>query len=639
MLNYIKQKNIADLNQDLEHIGFRQVQQYISLYKRFFTLNETNWDKIQLNSQYIIDRVFPPQSNEDGETEEPTINHIHNISIKVPAQTPTQSQSKECSAFLKCIPIHDIYTYLCGEVDINSIKLPEYTRDIEENWNHPNDGYTSYTDGFFYFLSSKLHEVHNFPNAIQYYGTHVAVQDKLCINVFDELDYLQGYDFFMENIGKRFNFVDKSIRLSQTRTNRIALEIDDNETNADILCLNEENVDDLSSKFELLFVDSSSSTVTDTNDASNTIIADIEPVYESNFYQEKNTTNHVSNESNENNDSEEDNDSGDNGEDSNNDDDETSSIFSYDTVGSESEESDDEDSEDEDEEDENEDDDEVLKLEVYNYPVQLLWLENITGITLDKYITDVLFNISDNEMIEKEFASIFMQIIMTLLTYQKTFQMTHNDLHTNNIMCENTDIEYIDYVYNDKTYRVKTYGKIWKIIDFGRAIYKYNGRNLWSSNFNAKGEAKSQFNCPPYYNTSKDLITPTYSFDLCRLGCSLFDFFCEDIDDWRQAEENMLLDETKLTNLYAFICWLCKDGLNKNILYKSLNKERYSGFLLYKMITRKVTHTTPENALETKFIQQYLLNSTEVGDLPEPSQQKIMRFSLDELPEYYKEEE
>ena len=39
----------------------------------------------------------------------------------------------------------------------------------------------------------------------------------------------------------------------------------------------------------------------------------------------------------------------------------------------------------------------------------------------------------------KEWKSCLFQIIMTLLTYQKMFNFTHNDLHTNNIMYKETD--------------------------------------------------------------------------------------------------------------------------------------------------------------------------------------------------------
>ena len=39
----------------------------------------------------------------------------------------------------------------------------------------------------------------------------------------------------------------------------------------------------------------------------------------------------------------------------------------------------------------------------------------------------------------KEWESCLLQIIMILLTYQKAFNFTHNDLHTNNIIFNRTE--------------------------------------------------------------------------------------------------------------------------------------------------------------------------------------------------------
>ena len=62
------------------------------------------------------------------------------------------------------------------------------------------------------------------------------------------------------------------------------------------------------------------------------------------------------------------------------------------------------------------------------------------------------------------------------------FNFTHNDLHTNNIMYVETDTILILF-YNNKYYKVPTYGKIFKIIDFGRAIYTYKNELMCSDSF------------------------------------------------------------------------------------------------------------------------------------------------------------
>ena len=60
---------------------------------------------------------------------------------------------------------------------------------------------------------------------------------------------------------------------------------------------------------------------------------------------------------------------------------------------------------------------------------------------------------------------------MILITYQKMFSFTHNDLHTNNIMYIETEKRFLYYKINHRHYKIPTYGKIFKIIDYGRAIY------------------------------------------------------------------------------------------------------------------------------------------------------------------------
>ena len=117
------------------------------------------------------------------------------------------------------------------------------------------------------------------------------------------------------------------------------------------------------------------------------------------------------------------------------------------------------------------------------------------------------------------------------------FNFTHNDLHTNNIMFNKTDKQFLYYRYNKVYYKVPTYGRLFKVIDFGRSIYSFKGKFICSDSFHPKGDAATQYNCQPYMNDKKPRLDPNPSFDLCRLGCALYDFFMDDIDDvktvWR----------------------------------------------------------------------------------------------------------
>ena len=249
----------------------------------------------------------------------------------------------------------------------------------------------------------------------------------------------------------------------------------------------------------------------------------------------------------------------------------------------------DEDSDGDDDEDEYEDD-ETLWATIKNFPVSAIMLEKCDN-TLDSLM------MQEKEMTENEWRSALMQVIMTLITYQKLFGFTHNDLHTNNIMFIYTEKEYIYYHFNKKYYRVPTYNRAFKIIDFGRAIYKYKSKIICSDSFSMTGDAATQYNCEPYLNDKKPRLEPNFSFDLCRLGCSIFDYFIDDI-----SSVAAICKKEPLAKL--IVEWVTDDQ-NRNILYKANGEERYPDFKLYKMIARSVHNHTPQAQLAKPIFAEY----------------------------------
>ena len=205
------------------------------------------------------------------------------------------------------------------------------------------------------------------------------------------------------------------------------------------------------------------------------------------------------------------------------------------------------------------------------------------------------------EMSQKKWIACLFQIIMTLVTYQKLFNFTHNDLHTNNIMFISTDKKYLNYKFNGQHYRVPTYGRIYKIIDFGRAIYNFNGKQIISDSFYLKGDAAGQYNFSACKNINKREILPNKGFDLCRLGCALYDYFINDVEQKLETPLEKLIDE-----------WVTDDS-GKNILYKINGEERYPDFKLYKMISRKCTKHTPELQLEKDIFTTFLSSKKKIG--------------------------
>ena len=82
---------------------------------------------------------------------------------------------------------------------------------------------------------------------------------------------------------------------------------------------------------------------------------------------------------------------------------------------------------------------EKLYATINKFPVQVIAMECCDD-TLDNLIIT-------SDLTNEEWIAALMQIIMILITYQQVFSFTHNDLHTNNIMYNDTDEKYIYYLY------------------------------------------------------------------------------------------------------------------------------------------------------------------------------------------------
>jgi hypothetical protein len=234
-------------------------------------------------------------------------------------------------------------------------------------------------------------------------------------------------------------------------------------------------------------------------------------------------------------------------------------------------------------------DDEQIIVKIKDFPIQAILLEKCVS-TLDRIMMT-------DELTKEEWSSILFQIIMTLIMYQKMFEFTHNDLHTNNVMFIETTEEFLYYFYEDQYYKVPTYGRIFKIIDFGRAIYKFRGELICSDSFHPKGDAATQYNFPPYYNPDKPTVEPNFSFDLCRFACALFDYF---IYDLRKVEKLCKSDPI----IKLVVKWTTDDK-GRNVLYKSNGEERYPDFKLYKMISRSVHGHIPSNEIHNPLFDTY----------------------------------
>ena len=479
--------------------------------------------------------------------------------------------------FVKFAPLLDPVRYLIGRYKFQPVlDLPSLEGTCHEKLSTPHNA--SYIDNFFCYLSNQLLHTHKFEHGIEYYGSYVGVQKKYRMNLADDMDYLVQSEYFNENRGKLYELEQGENPFANfgSRNNKNKLNIHGG-SNVSRISLDEVLIDEVAEEVTIEEVDE--------------IIVD-ECVYEKESVvssQDSSNDSQVNYSS-----SEEDEEDEDEDEDEDEEEEDDEEGEDEDEEGEE-----DEEEEDEDEDEEGEDEDESEESEVplngyiYDFPIQMICLEKCQG-TLDRLF---LKRILDMETA----ASALFQVIMTLMAYQKAFAFTHNDLHTNNIMYMDTQEEFIYYkAAGGKTYKVPTYGRIFKLIDFGRAIYRFQGRVFCSDSFAPGGDASTQYNCEPFMNEKKPRLDPNMSFDLCRLGCSIYDFILEVEEEQAADFEPDLLQQT-------IIDWVTDDN-GKNILYMKNGEERYPNFKLYKMIARTVHNKTPEDQLKNPLFASFETN-------------------------------
>ena len=607
-VNYVKRKNaklFSDFN-DVNKIDLTNVHNYNPLYARFFSLNNTNFNSINLNHKWYLHEIFENKSdnsenksdnseyksdnseNKSDNSVDYLLTNIYNCCLK----NSVTERKKNKDVFFKIAPLINPCYYLIGKINHQKedlFQLPFLSNDempdneVYTKMNNPNN--SSYIDGFFTFLSSRLGEHYNFPNSIEFYGAFNGIKNNYKLNIFDDLEMLEDSDFFLKNHKKLYNieyfddfFDGTHTKKTIKRVNNITpLSIEsfediiienDNDNNDEVETSNIKlvNLNDLKSLSidinDYNFNDSKKSL---SDDYSNSCSSHSEETSESNkddISTEEMTTNTN-----------------------------TDSNTSYSSMS-----------------------EEYIIANIFKFPVHVICMESCIC-TFNHFIMN-------NEMTTEEWYASLMQIIMILLIYQKAFNFTHNDLHTNNIMFNYTETKYIYYIYNGNTYKVPTFGKIFKIIDFGRSIYTFDKKIFCSDSYEKDGDAYEQYNCEPYLNHNKPRIEPNMSFDLCRLGCSLFDYLIHDI-----CETTKLLNETNIKSLNyvkkLIIEW-CLDDKGTNVLYKSNGRERYLGFKLYKMITRCVHNHTPEAQLDRDCFKQYIFKGK--------VKSKTLITNIDEIP-------
>ena len=208
-LMYHKCKNVS-LFETLEgaNTGLHNLQNYMPIYRRFFSLSDTNHNNINLNHRCHATSV---QSG----------GNKNNVAAVF------ESDDKK-RVFIKYSPLLDPIKYLSGKYDMAAsdlLVLPSYANPEpcsvhQKKMNDPNN--SSYVDSFFTYLTSQVLDTHGFVHGLEFYGSFLGNQDEFTVNVYDELEYFSTCDFFLKKRNELFRLDEMSCNLFDSNRRRHA---------------------------------------------------------------------------------------------------------------------------------------------------------------------------------------------------------------------------------------------------------------------------------------------------------------------------------------------------------------------------------------------------------------------------------
>lgn len=265
--------------------------------------------------------------------------------------------------------------------------------------------------------------------------------------------------------------------------------------------------------------------------------------------------------------------------------------------------------------------------EFHRFPVQVTFLERAEG-TLDELLDEEDDeNPAFVETREERWSSWLFQIISALSVAQHWFGFVHNDLHTNNVMWSGTGETHIYYrIHKGKEItfrRIPTFGRILKIIDFGRSSFTLpeSGGFFISDAFFPGNDASNQYNWEPFYEEGKK-IGPNPSFDLCRLSVSLLDSLYPERPASKTPVHIMSREGAKLypetvSEVYNLLWSWLQDDDGKNVLRTPDGEERYPDFDLYSSIASDVHSAVPSKQIGKPLFSRFRCTEKDIPkDVP-----------------------
>ena len=263
-------------------------------------------------------------------------------------------------------------------------------------------------------------------------------------------------------------------------------------------------------------------------------------------------------------------------------------------------------------------------VEFSNFPVQVTLLEKAEG-TLEELID--LEDDTMEETKEARWTAWIFQVIAALTEAQHWFGFVHNDLHSNNVMWSGTGVTHLYYrvqrgkdLKDSYILKVPTYGRLLKIIDFGRSSFHLPDPAGFfiSDAFYPGNDAATQYNCEPFYDSDLGKkVEPNPSFDLCRLSVSLIESLYPERPEAvkpvkiMSKEGNKLYTET-VSSVYNLLWEWLQDDDGKNVLRLPDGEERYPDFDLYRVLAAEIHRAVPSRQIEKALFRGFRCDAKDI---------------------------
>ena len=253
----------------------------------------------------------------------------------------------------------------------------------------------------------------------------------------------------------------------------------------------------------------------------------------------------------------------------------------------------------------------MIHAECYGMPIVAVFLEQMDG-TMDTLIEQTEYSPIQTAEQEIRWLAWLFQVCAACTQLQSILHLTHNDLHTDNVMFKRTTDEFLFYKDSSGTiWKLPTFGYIFTIIDYGRAIFTTSGYTMISSDYDDGADAYGMYNFGPIEDETQPRVHPNRSFDLCRLACSLLRGLYP-INPPGKPNGKILSKENgwdvRETDQHGFNLlwgWL-QTKTGENCLETQSGEEKHPGFELYSTIAATVHAAVPRDQIPKQVFRTFV---------------------------------